>query len=173
MWGRTAPCGPPSLESSLGIFLLLWPTAGKPRILCFCTRQGQGWPQAPAFFYQLDLKGAGWNSKGLEEARRAGLANLQVTEVASEAPQEPRAQKNAFSGHCCFNSQEKVSKGAYWAAQSVKSPTSAQVMISQFVSSSPRWALCSEPGACFGFWVSLSLRPAPHSHSVSLVLKNK
>ena len=67
------------------------------------------------------------------------------------------------------------SKGA-WAAQSVKHPTSAQVRISQLVGSSPAsgsvltaWSL--EPGACFGFWVSLSL-PLP-AHALSLSLKNK
>ena len=46
----------------------------------------------------------------------------------------------------------------------VKHPTSAQIMISQFVGSSPRVGLCadnSEPGACFRFCVSLSLCPSP------------
>ena len=40
----------------------------------------------------------------------------------------------------------------------------------------PRIGLCadnSEPGACFRFCVSLSLCLSPHSHSVSLSLKNK
>ena len=41
----------------------------------------------------------------------------------------------------------------------------------------PRVGLCadnSEPGACFGFCVSLSLSlPLPRSHTVSLCLKNK
>ena len=47
-----------------------------------------------------------------------------------------------------------------WEAQSVKWPTSAQVMISRSVSWSPRVGLCadnSEPEACFRFCVSLSL----------------
>ena len=60
-------------------------------------------------------------------------------------------------------------------AQSVKRPTSAQVTISQFVSLETCVRPCadsSEPGACFGFCVSLSL-PHPHSCSVSLFLKNK
>ena len=51
-----------------------------------------------------------------------------------------------------------------WVAQSVKHRTSAQVMISQFVSSSPAsgsvLTACSEPGACFGFCVSFSLCPS-------------
>ena len=57
-------------------------------------------------------------------------------------------------------------------AQSVKRPTSAQVMISRSVSSSPAlgsvlMAQSLEPA--FGFWVSLSLGPSP----ASLSLKNK
>ena len=61
-----------------------------------------------------------------------------------------------------------------WVAQSVERPTSAQVMISQFVGSSPASGsvlmACSEPGACFGFCVSFSRCPSPAhalSHSVS------
>ena len=58
-------------------------------------------------------------------------------------------------------------------AQSVKRPTSAQVTISQFVSSS-RFGLSpdsSEPGACFGCCVALSLSlRLPHSLSLSLSL---
>ena len=60
----------------------------------------------------------------------------------------------------------KTEKRGAWVAQSVERPTSAQVMISQFVGSSPTsgsvvtaWSL--EPGACFGFCVSLSLCPSP------------
>ena len=59
-----------------------------------------------------------------------------------------------------------------WVAQSVE--CRAQVMISQFVGSSPAsgsvLTACSEPGACFGFCVSVSLCPSPaHAlfHSVS------
>ena len=62
-----------------------------------------------------------------------------------------------------------------WEAQSVECPTSAQVMISRFVSLSPMlgsvvttWSL--EPGFC----VSLSLWPSvTHTLSLSLSLKNK
>ena len=66
-----------------------------------------------------------------------------------------------------------VSWGAC-AAQSFKHRASAQVMISQFVGSSPAsgsvlTAWSSEPGACLGFWVSLCL-PFP---ACSLSLKNK
>ena len=54
--------------------------------------------------------------------------------------------------------------GGAWVVHSVKRPTSAQVMISQLVSLSPFIRLCtggSEPGACFGFCVSLSLPFCP------------
>ena len=57
-------------------------------------------------------------------------------------------------------------------AQSAKRPTSAQVTISRFVSSSPTsrlWADSSEPGARFGFRVSLCL-PLPCLHSVSCIV---
>ena len=59
-------------------------------------------------------------------------------------------------------------------AQSIKCPTSTQVMISRFVGSSPAsgsGADSSEPGACFGFYVSLSLCPSPfHARALSLSL---
>ena len=56
-----------------------------------------------------------------------------------------------------------------WVARSVKRPTSAQVMVSRFVGSGPvsGSADSSEPGACFGLCVSLSLSVPPLSHSVS------
>ena len=60
-------------------------------------------------------------------------------------------------------------------AQSVKHPTSAQVMVSRSVGFRPRIGLCadsSEPGACFGFCVSFSL-PLPCSCSVSVSKINK
>ena len=49
-------------------------------------------------------------------------------------------------------------------AQSVKHPTSAQVLISRFMSSSPvsgSVLTARSPGACFGFCVSLSLCSPP------------
>ena len=57
----------------------------------------------------------------------------------------------------------------------------AQILISRFVSSNTRIGLCadsSEPGACFGFWVSPSLSAPPLlalsvSLSLSLSLKNE
>ena len=55
-----------------------------------------------------------------------------------------------------------------WVAQLVERPTSAQVRVSQFVSLSPPSGLradSSEPGARFGFCVSLSL-PLPRSCSL-------
>ena len=57
-----------------------------------------------------------------------------------------------------------------WVAQSVKCLTSAQVMISWLVSSSP--ADSSEPGTYFRFCVSLSLCPAP-ACILSLSFKNE
>ena len=79
--------------------------------------------------------------------------------------------------------QMHIFRGA-WVAQSVKPLTSAPVMISQLVSSSPALgsgltARSSEPGACFDFCVSLSLStpPLPQlcalSLALSLSLKNK
>ena len=57
-------------------------------------------------------------------------------------------------------------------AQSVKRPTWAQVMTSRSGSSSPASGL--EPGACFGFCVSLPLCPSPtRSLSLSLSLSQK
>ena len=64
-----------------------------------------------------------------------------------------------------------------WVAQLVKRPTSAQVMISWTVGFEPHVRLCadsSEPGACFGFCVSLSLCPSPvHALSLSVSKVNK
>ena len=61
-------------------------------------------------------------------------------------------------------------------AQSVKHPTSAQVMISQFMGSS-LVRLCadsSEPGACFTSCVSFSESgPPPLALCLSLSLENK
>ena len=62
--------------------------------------------------------------------------------------------------------KKHTSRGA-WVAHSVKCLTSAQVMISQFVSSN---ADSPEPGACFRFCLPLSL-PLPRSCSVSLSQK--
>ena len=60
-----------------------------------------------------------------------------------------------------------------WVAQSVRCLTSAQVTISRVVSSSPCIGLCAdrpEPGACFGFCVSLSLHPSLLTLCLSLSL---
>ena len=60
-------------------------------------------------------------------------------------------------------------------AQLIERLTTAQVMISWFVGSSPARGLCpdsSEPGPCFGFFVSLSLCPSP-AHALSLSKLNK
>ena len=69
---------------------------------------------------------------------------------------------------------ETKSWGA-WVAQLVKRPTSAQVIISWFVSSSPKpgsvltaQSLESDPDS-----VPPSLSAPTHSHSVSVSLKNK
>ena len=60
-----------------------------------------------------------------------------------------------------------------WEALSLKRPTLAQVMISQFVGSSPASGsvlTAQGAGACFGFCVSLSLCPSP-AHALSLSQK--
>ena len=70
------------------------------------------------------------------------------------------------AAQCADQLRAEKQRGA-WVAQSVRRPTSAQVRISRFVSSSPRvglWADSSEPGACFGFCVSLCCL-----HSVSCI----
>ena len=57
-----------------------------------------------------------------------------------------------------------------WVAQSVKHPTSAQVMISRLGGLSPASGsvlTAQEPGACFRFCLPLSL-PLPCSRSVCL-----
>ena len=66
-------------------------------------------------------------------------------------------------------------KRRLWAPQSVEHPTLAQVMISQFVGSSPTLgsvltAQNLEPALDS---VSLLSLPLPHSHCLSLSLKNK
>ena len=63
----------------------------------------------------------------------------------------------------------------HWVAQSIEHLTSAQIMNSRFVSSSPTLgsvltARSLEAGACFRFCVSLSLCPSP---TCTLSLKNK
>ena len=65
-----------------------------------------------------------------------------------------------------------------WVAHSVKHPTSAQVMVSQFVGSSPTSGsvlTAQEPGVCFGFWVSLSLCSSlpPKNKHLKMSLKTK
>ena len=64
-----------------------------------------------------------------------------------------------------------------WVAQSVKRPTSAQVTILRVREFEPRVGLCadsSDPGACFGFCVSLSLCPSPaRALSLSLSVSQK
>ena len=69
-------------------------------------------------------------------------------------------------------SVKRGAKRSTWVAQSVKCPTSAQAIISSSVCSSPALGsvLTAEPGACFGFCVSLSFCPSP-AHALSL--KNK
>ena len=69
--------------------------------------------------------------------------------------------------HLCHNlSLTLTSPRGAWVTQSVKHPTSAQVMISWFVGWSPvpssvLTGLSVESGAWLGFCVSLSLAPPP------------
>ena len=69
----------------------------------------------------------------------------------------------------------KCDPGGPWVAQSVEHPTSAQIVVSQFVCSSPALGSVltnsSEPGACFRFCVSLS--PSPAHALPPLSLRNK
>ena len=68
--------------------------------------------------------------------------------------------------------QKCIPTWSTWVAQLVKHPSWAKVMI-WFVSSSPQVQLCAdgwEPGACFGFRVSLSLCSSP-ARTVSLKKK--
>ena len=69
---------------------------------------------------------------------------------------EPRGGVSLATERCGF-------RGA-WVAQSVERPTSLQVVISWLCGFKPRFGLCadsSEPEACLGFCVSLSLCPSP------------
>ena len=61
-----------------------------------------------------------------------------------------------------------------WVARLVKRLTLAQVMISvcEFEPHVGLWADSSEPGACLGFCLSLSLCPLP-SHALSLSVSQK
>ena len=65
----------------------------------------------------------------------------------------------------------KLTPTVSWLAQSVECPTSAQVMISQFTSLSPIWALSCQHGTCFGSSVPLSL-PLPCLCTLSLSKRN-
>ena len=81
------------------------------------------------------------------------------------------ATKGSTREDCISNIKER---GA-WAAQWVKRPTSEQVMISVVREFEPRVGLLadgSEPGACFGFCVSLSLCPSP-ARALSLSVTQK
>ena len=76
----------------------------------------------------------------------------------------------------CYSTIKRNEVWGTWMAQVVKRPISAQVMMSQFVSSSPAsgsvLTACSEPEGCSRFCLPFSL-PLPRSHSVSVRLKNK
>ena len=71
-----------------------------------------------------------------------------------------------------FQSKPQQSSWGTRVAQAVEHPTSAQVMISEFLNSSPALGCAdsSEPGACFGFCVALSVCPLPHLCVLSLFL---
>ena len=73
---------------------------------------------------------------------------------------------------CLMYTLFKSLVGVAWVAQSVKHPTWAQVIITQFVGSNPVSVSVdtSEPRACFRFCLSLFLCPSP-AHTLSLSLK--
>ena len=109
--------------------------------------------------------------------RVKGILRHTPTHNKTETRKVATATVNGQHEEDPFSSTGKLKKPVWdtWMAQSVKCLTSAQVTISQFVSSSP--VLCSvliaqslEPGTCFGFYVSLSLCP---SAACTLSLKNK
>ena len=77
------------------------------------------------------------------------------------------------AGICFQDFLQKGVKEGPWVAQSIERPTSAQVMISQLVSSSPMsgsvlTAQSLEPASNSDF-----LSAPPHLHPVSVSLKNK
>ena len=76
--------------------------------------------------------------------------------------------------HAGFVAGSVIRKAFPWGIQLVKRLTSAQVMISRFVGSSPALGSVdsSEPGACFGFCVSPSLS-APPLLALSLSVSKK
>ena len=92
---------------------------------------------------------------------------------------ETRAQPSLCSTQKVCVLQERIRPGAHkwpltrgaWGAPSVKLPSSAQVMVSQFVGSSPAWGSVLTAGSLEpvsdSVSPSLSL-PLPRLHSVSL-----
>ena len=72
-----------------------------------------------------------------------------------------------------FLSTRRLWCGVIWVAQSVKHLTLAQVIILQFVGLSPvsGSVQTAEPGACFGFYVSLSFSLSTPLSSCSLSQK--
>ena len=102
---------------------------------------------------------------------------LASSETLGLGLRHPCLNKPSMWRRCTWELKNHSGLWGAWVAQSVKHPTSAQVMISRFGSSSPRVGLCadsSELGACFRFCVSLSLCPSPvHALSLSVSKRNK
>ena len=105
------------------------------------------------------------------EPVRAWPLALQTRGVSEARPQ--RVKPQTFLGSLLIWARLPISEDSpglgrapcTWVAQSVKHPTylgsGQDLTVRGF---EPRVMLCadgSEPGACFGFWVSLSLCPSP------------
>ena len=141
---------------------------------------------------ELCGKTRGLQSRGDPEATHNWGARCSISFIEKLGNLRPRAENQLTQG-CLVLHQPNLDRGggggggggteglgleieAYrgtWVAQSVERPTSAQVMISQFMGFEPHIGLCadsSEPGACIRFCVSLSLCPSP-AHALSLSQK--
>ena len=111
--------------------------------------------------------------KGLERQTNRLGSNLKATEAVRLGSPKRFQQGLLHTRFCCVSETSVV--GGTWVAQSVKRPTSAQVMISWSRSSSPAsgsvlTAQGLEPASDS---VPLSLFAPPHSRLRALSLKNK
>ena len=124
-----------------------------------------------------------WVAQSVEHPTSAQVTILKFSSSSPEFGSllsEPASDLLSPSLSLCPSPTHRVSlkinklRGA-WVVQSIEHPTSAQVMISQFVGLEPHVGLCadsSEPGACFGFCFSRSLCLSL-THVLSLSLPQK